>query len=284
MTLSPELSDIIARATGHQPLHADALGGGSIAAVWRVSFAHGPDLVAKTGASVALEGWMLEWLARHAAVPVPNVRYCAEGLLLMDYLDGRPDRLTRDAERHLGAMVATLHDLRGPQFGFERDTLIGPLAQPNPQNGDWLAFFREQRLLHMARAAHAAGRLPAALLGRIETLAGRLDRHIAQSAAPTLVHGDLWGGNILSDGRRIVGLIDPAIYYADPEIELAFMTLFGSVGDAFFAAYGERRPLQAGFFEERRDLYNLYPLLVHVRLFGGSYVAQVDSVLRRFGC
>jgi fructosamine-3-kinase len=100
---------------------------------------------------------------------------------------------------------------------------------------------------------------------------------------PSAIHGDLWGGNILSSGHRISGLIDPALYYADAEIELAFMTLFGSVGDRFFRSYGERSALRPGFFEARRDLYNLYPLLVHVRLFGGGYVAQVERTLDRFG-
>ena len=88
---------------------------------------------------------------------------------------------------------------------------------------------------------------------------------------------------MLSRDGRIAGFLDPAIYYADPEIELAFSTLFGTFGDAFFRAYGERRPLRPGFFEVRRDLYNLYPLLVHVRLFGGSYLGDVERILDRLG-
>ena len=82
---------------------------------------------------------------------------------------------------------------------------------------------------------------------------------------------------------KIAGLVDPAIYYGDREIELAFGTLFGDLTPAFFDRYGEIFPIQPGFFEERRDLYNLYPLLVHVRLFGGSYVGSVDRILTRFG-
>ena len=91
----------------------------------------------------------------------------------------------------------------------------------------------------------------------------------------------MWGGNVLTREGRIAGFIDPAIYYADPEIELAFATLFGTFGDTFFARYREHRPLAPGFFDVRRDLYNLYPLLVHVRLFGGGYVGGVVRTVRR---
>ena len=114
----------------------------------------------------------------------------------------------------------------------------------------------------MARLAMEAGRLPASDMTRIETLAGRLDRWIDQPAAPSLIHGDMWTGNLLARGGRVAGFVDPAIYYADPEIELAFSTLFGTFGEPFFARYGEHRPIRPGFFEARRDLYNLYPLLV----------------------
>ena len=93
----------------------------------------------------------------------------------------------------------------------------------------------------------------------------------------------MWTSNILATGDRVTGFIDPAIYYANPEIELAFTTLFGTFGDWFFERYREINPIQPGFFHGRRDIYNLYPLLVHVRLFGGSYVNSVESTLRRFG-
>lgn len=263
---------------------AERLGGGSIAAVWRVRTAASCDLIVKAGTGLALEAWMLTWLASETQAPVPRVIAAAEDLLVMEHLDGEAGALSTGGERHLGAIVAALHDHGADRFGFPRDTVIGGLPQPNGEEAEWLPFFRDRRLLHMAREALAVGRLPASAMRRVEALATRLDRWIPGGGAPALVHGDLWGGNILARGDRIVGLIDPAIYYGDPEVELAFMTLFGSVGDAFFASYGERRPLRPGFFEERRTLYNLYPLLVHVRLFGGAYLAQLDAGLRHFGC
>ena len=98
-----------------------------------------------------------------------------------------------------------------------------------------------------------------------------------------LIHGDVWTTNVLARAGRITAFLDPAIYYADPEIELAFIGLFGTFGRAFHEAYHSLRPIAPGFFEERRDLYNLYPLLVHVRLFGGSYVGQVERTLAGYG-
>lgn len=99
-----------------------------------------------------------------------------------------------------------------------------------------------------------------------------------------MLHGDLWSGNILARRGRIVATLDPAIYYGHPEVELAFTTLFGTFGEPFFAAYAELAPIAPGFHELRRDLYNLYPLLVHVTLFGAGYLAPVERVLDRLGC
>ncbi len=135
----------------------------------------------------------------------------------------------------------------------------------------------------MARGALAAGRLPPALMARIEAAAGRLEHWLDEPPQPSLIHGDLWAGNVLCREGRIAAFIDPAIHFADAEIELAFATLFGSFGDPFFDAYGARRPLRPGFLEIRRDVYNLFPLLVHVRLFGDAYLPAVGRILDRLG-
>lgn len=274
----------VAGALGSAVAAADALGGGSVAAVWRVRLADGRDVVVKSGRGLDLEAWMLRWLARGTAAPVPEVLHAEEDFLVLEWIDARPGLDGADAQRHLAEIVAALHGHRGARFGFERDTAIGGLRQPNGETDTWLEFFRDRRVLYMAREALGAGRLPLSAMARIERLASRLERWLPGRAEPRLIHGDLWHGNVLSRGGRVHALLDPALSFSDPEIELAFMTLFGSVSEPFFAAYQERRPLAPGFFEERRALYNLYPLLVHVRLFGGSYVGEVESTLARFGC
>ncbi len=257
------------------------LAGGHNAELLTVTLADGRRLAAKVGHGLEPEGFMLRYLAAHSGLPVPDVHHSDERLLLMDFIEAG-GTITPDAEEHAAELVAGLHAVAAPRYGFARSTPIGPLPQPNDGSDDWIAFFRDRRLLHMARAALTERRIDHALMTRIETLASHLPELIGTPAPPALVHGDLWTGNVLVRGGRVAAFIDPAIHHADPEVELAFTTLFGTFGKAFFRRYGEIRPLRPGFFEVRRDLYNLYPLLVHVRLFGGSYVGSVERTVRRF--
>jgi len=276
---------LIESVTGQPVTVVWPLSSGHNASVHTVVLGDGRRLAAKVGRGLEPEGFMLRHLAEHSRLPVPAVHYGDDALLLMDLVEGG-GTLTAAAEEHAAELVADLHGIAAPRYGFARDTPIGPLPQPNVESDDWIAFFRDRRLLHMARAALAEGRIDAALMAGIERLAAHLPELIGEPAPPALIHGDLWGGNILvsggASGGRIAGFIDPALYHADPEVELAFTTLFGTFGEAFFRRYGALRPLRPGFFEVRRDLYNLYPLLVHVRLFGGSYVGAVARTVRRF--
>jgi len=271
---------------GSSVVQAQRLSGGMIGNVFRISLADKRTIVAKatTGADATLdiEGRMLRYLQEHSDVPMPQVLHSESQLLLMTYIENQGG-ITNTVQEEAGRVLAALHNVTSEKFGLEFDTLIGSLHQPNPQYDNWIDFFREQRLLYMAEVAHQAGQLSRELRQRIDKFAPKLDSLLLEPLQPALIHGDLWTGNVLSLNGHLAGFVDPAIYYAHPEIELAFTTLFGTFNRPFFAAYQEIAPLQPGFFEERRDIYNLYPLLVHVRLFGGGYSSQVDSILRRFG-
>lgn len=279
--MHPELAALIRRVTGRRAIGMTALGGGCVAEVHRVRLAGGGSVVVKRGRGLDVEAMMLRYLAAHG-LPVPEVVHAGDKVLVLSFIE-TAGGITAGAEADAGRLLAALHAVGADRYGFQADTVIGGLAQPNHWEERWLAFFRDRRLLFIAGEALAAGQLPAATMIRIEALAGRLERWLDEPAAPSLIHGDLWSGNVLCRDGQIAGFVDPAIYYADAEIELAFSTLFGTFGDAFFASYGERRPLRPGFFEVRRDLYNLYPLLVHVRLFGASYLGAVHRTLARFG-
>jgi fructosamine-3-kinase len=280
------LAQTLEEIVGCPVLRLSPLSGGCISDVVCVDFENGEKLVAKTGdqeSGLALEGFMLRYLKENNALPVPDVVYAEDGLLLISYIE-TSGRIDNNVQRHGGELLSALHGITSDRFGFETNTLIGGLDQPNSWSESWVDFFRDHRLMYMAREAHDAGRLPKKTLARIEALSARLARWLPEKSVPSLLHGDMWTGNVLCHNGYIAGFVDPAIYFGDAEIELAFSTLFGTFSKPFFERYQELRPIENGFFEERLELYNLYPLLVHVRLFGGSYVSSVEQTLKRFGC
>ena len=255
------------------------LGGGCIADVSRLDLADGRQVVAKRGAAgLELEGWMLSYLAGTGGLTVPEVYHASDELLLIAYL---PDegRMGPAAEEDAARQIAALHSITAEAFGFERETVIAGLPQSNEWTESWPEFFAGQRLLPMARLAHHRGHLDGQTLASVEQLVSKLDQLLAPGP-PALLHGDLWGGNILVLAGNKTAYIDPAIYYGHAEVELAFATLFGSLGEAFFGAYQEIRPIAPGFFETRRDLYNLYPLLVHSAFFGGHYARAPSAATK----
>lgn len=274
----------IERIWGSPLARADFLPGGCVGEVWKLTFEDGEQAVAKTANgddTLDIEAYMLRYLANHSSLPVPQVADAAPDLLLITYVENNGSIGVR-AQQHAADLLAELHEVTAPRFGHERDTLIGPLHQPNPWTDRWIDFFRDQRLLYLGRAADEAGQLPPGCLGRLEKLCDRLDNWLSEPKAASLIHGDIWGGNVLTRDDRIAAFIDPAIYHGDPEIELAYTTLFHTFGQHFFDRYREHRPLSPNFFDERLPIYHLYPLLVHARLFGGGYGGQVDGIIRRF--
>jgi fructosamine-3-kinase len=276
------LKERLGRALGVEVAALRPLRGGCVSPVYRADLADGTAVAVKDGGgTLEIEAHMLRVLRATGAIPVPEVRHAEAGLLVLTFVESG-GRIDGRVQRHAAELLAALHGVGAKAFGFDRDTVIGPLAQLNPWTVSWLEFFRDRRLLAMAREAHGAGRLPAPILAKAERFADRLERFIEPGAAPALIHGDLWIGNVLARDGRIAAFIDPAIYYADAEIELAYSTLFGTFSEPFFMRYRELRPIRPGFFEARREIYTLYPLLVHVRLFGGGYVAAVERILDRY--
>ncbi len=182
----------------------------------------------------------------------------------------------------LGRGLAALHRAGAPAFGLADDNFIGSLPQRNGLADSWPEFYAERRLEPMARAAADAG----ALAGRrsssgLERLRARLPDLCGPPEPPARLHGDLWGGNAMTDAAGAPVLIDPAVYGGHREIDLAMMRLFGGFGPDVFAAYAEAHPLADGH-EDRVELYQLYPVLVHVVLFGGGYARSAQRILRRY--
>lgn len=268
---------------GEEVVACEPLRGGCVAEVYRLRTRGGRQLVAKVesaGGQLHLEAAMLRDLAPHLLVPA--VLHASPTLLLMDCLPGTAGA-DGTAEEHAAALLAALHGVTREEAGYPYDTLIATLPQPNPRTSSWLQFFAEQRLIPMARAAEQDSCLGAGLRQGVETLAGRLERFLQEPEQCSLLHGDVWSGNVLSERGKVTGFLDPAIYYGDPEVELAFIAMFHTFGERFFYVYDSLRGVRAGFWEERCPLYQLYPYLVHVRLFGAGYLAPVQRILARFG-
>lgn len=210
-------------------------------------------------------------------VPQPLL-YGADFILLEDLA---PAPRQPDYWAVFGRQLAHVHLHTQTRFGFEHDNYIGSTQQPNPWTEDGYQFFAEQRLLYQARLAQQKGLLSPGDLHTVEKIAARLPDLVPPQPA-SLLHGDLWSGNAITDARGAPAIIDPAVHYGWAEAELAMTVLFGSFPSLFYQAYEEVRPLEPGAFS-RFPIYNLYHLINHLNIFGRGYLGQVQAVLRRFG-
>ena len=211
-------------------------------------------------------------------VPAPVCHGAGGGSawLVLEYLElgGRSD------PQELGRRLAALHRCAGPAFGWKRDNTIGSTPQVNTPSGDWIGFWRERRLGFQLRLAAGNG-FRGSLQAKGERLMQRLEAFFPGYApAPSLLHGDLWGGN---HGYTVTGepvVFDPAVYYGDREADLAMSELFGGFASSFYSAYNEAWPLDSGY-RVRKQLYNLYHVLNHANLFGGGYASQAEAMMGR---
>ena len=220
----------------------------------------------------------LEAIRVNGGPRVPKAYLYSANFLLME--DLRPASRQQDYWEVFGRQLANLHSNTNHQFGFAQDNYCGATPQPNPWTQDGYRFFGEQRLLYQARMALGSGLFSSQEMEQVRRLSERLPELVPEQPA-SLLHGDLWTGNAISDEYGSPALIDPAVHYGWAEAELAMTTLFGSFPHDFYKAYQEVRPLESGY-RERFDLYNLYHLLNHLNLFGGGYLSQVNAVLRRY--
>jgi protein-ribulosamine 3-kinase len=272
--------------TEEHVLNYHFLGGGNINSAVRVVGASGTYFVKWNESQeqdiFEKEAYGLEQLRKTNTLKIPEVLGWGsnegKSYLLLEYIDSAMQRPTYWT--HLGESLAEIHAHTHKTFGLEHDNYLGALTQHNEPSGNGVQFYIEKRLRVQAGLALYNNEISKEMFDRITKLFDKF-RDLVPNERPALLHGDLWIGNIMTCTKGTAALIDPAIYFGLREAELAFTKLFGGFHESFYKAYNEAFPLEPGF-EERMELYNLYPLLVHVNLFGAGYVSGVERILRKY--
>jgi protein-ribulosamine 3-kinase len=230
----------------------------------------------------AAEAAGLKLLTKTNAVKVPAIVLQGdagnESFLLLEWVDAR--RGSVQATQNLGAQLAQIHRNTADQFGLDHDNYIGSLPQSNRKHDKWSDFFIQERLQPMVSLAADKRLLEYADAGNFEKLYTKLPE-LFDEEAPALLHGDLWSGNYLTTPADEPYLIDPAVYYGHREVDLAMTALFGGFSNEFYIDYNQAFPLAKGW-QQRADLWNLYPLLVHLNLFGAGYLGRVRDAVKSY--
>ena len=282
--MTPRLRAALKQRLGTAVKSARSLSGGDINEAFEVALEDGNRIFVKThpnppSGMFEAEAHGLRWLNEAGAVRLPEVLAFSNDVpayLALELLT--PGKRTPSFDEELGRGLAALHAHGAPSFGLDRDNFIGMLPQSNTPVDDWPSFYWRRRLETQLQLATDRGLIDSATGNQFQALQRVLADRAGPSEPPSRLHGDLWGGNLHADDGGRPCLIDPAVYGGHREVDLAMMRLFGGFSERVFAAYEEAWPLAPGA-EARVPVYQLYPLLVHVNLFGGAYVGSVKRAL-----
>ena len=231
-----------------------------------------------------VEAYGLHTIRQTNTIHVPEVYYYdtvpSQTLyLIMEWIDGEKSANT---DEQLGMDLAAMHLTEAPSYyGLDRLSFVGTLPQENRWYPSWTEYYREKRLLPQLKIGLERGSMPANRRKNVEKLLDRIEDYIPEKPPVSLLHGDLWAGNWMVGPQGIPYLIDPSIVYGDPIFELAMTELFGGFSPVFYRAYQELLPLPDDY-EDRKPLYQLFYLLVHLNLFGETYGPSVDRILKRY--
>lgn len=278
---------------------ARLLGGGDINEAWRVTLADGVTAFVKTRSDAGpgeyeAEAEGLGWLAEPGALRTPRVIEIGEDYLALEWIE--PGRLDRAGVEELGRGLAATHAAGAAGFGDPRVAgardgeagedgvalaSFGSLSLPNGPTADWPSFYAERRLRPLAGIARERGALSEAGIRAVERVCDRIAELAGPAEPPARLHGDLWSGNVMADVQGRPWLIDPSAYGGHREVDLAMLRLFGASSERIFSAYAEIAPPAEGW-EQRVQLWQLAPLLVHAVLFGGSYPAAAERIARHY--
>jgi fructosamine-3-kinase len=266
---------------------ATRVGGGDINEAFRVVLADGREAFVKTRPDAApgeyaAEAAGLRWLAEPGALRTPRVLEVDDRYLALEWIER--GRLDAAGVEELGSGLAATHMAGAESFGATGElgsAGFGSLRLPSDPTEDWPTFYAERRLRPLARIARERSALSSAGIEAVERVCDRIAELTGPPEPPARLHGDLWSGNVMADTEGRPWLIDPSAYGGHREVDLAMLRLFGAPSERVFDAYEERAPL-AGGWQQRIELYQLLPLLVHALLFGGSYRGAVERIAQRY--
>ncbi len=286
--LWPTIAQHIAQVTGDPGIVGSyrGVGGGSINQCYQLTLSSGQLYFVKCNQAKRLEMFEaeragLEALAAAQAIRIPTA-ICTgiadeTAYLVLEYIPLGIEQ--PKTGQQLGEQLAALHRIQKPQYGWDRPNTIGSTPQLNPWTDNWVRFYQQQRLDYQIRLARRQG-FSAGWIRMAEQVIEELGAFFeSYTPAASLLHGDLWAGNWGTDQKGDPVLFDPAVYYGDRETDLAMTELFGGFPEAFYRSYQQNYPLDPGY-KMRKPLYQLYHLLNHLNLFGGSYRAGVEDALK----
>ncbi|MCZ7542175.1 MAG: fructosamine kinase family protein [Anaerolineae bacterium] len=285
-----DVQDALEAALGVAVRDARTVHGGDINQAARVTLRDGATVLLKWNRSAppdffTAEAHGLRELAKADAIRVPEALAvgATPAYLALEWIEEAQGGIDRNAfAEDFGRAFAALHRVTAPEHGLDRDNYIGAIPQINTPSPSWTTFYRERRIGAQMQFARKRGRLPREREDLLTRLQDWLDVFLDDATmTPSLLHGDLWGGNYMVGPEAEPVIIDPAVYYGHREADLAMTELFGGFPPRFYAAYNEAYPLDPGY-DQRRELYQLYHVLNHMNLFGGGYAARADSIARRY--
>lgn len=264
------------------------IGGGSINDTYQVKINNTPKFFLKLNSNTKFPGLFekekngLEFLSRQDCIRVPSIVSCDitddHQILLLEWIEHGP-RNERFWKK-FGEQMAQLHKISNKNFGFAEDNYMGSLPQVNTWTDSWVDFFITRRLQPQIELAHKKNLLEKRHCDSFETVNKKLSS-IFDNEKPSLLHGDLWSGNFMCNDQALPVLIDPAVYFGHRNIDLAMTTLFEGFDKDFYDAYHYHFPFPSNYHEQW-EVCNLYPLLIHLNLFGRSYLHQIERTLQIF--
>ena len=268
-------------------ISSEPVSGGSINEAWKLettagSFFMKHNLADRYPSMFEKEAAGLKLLRDAGEIRIPEVIDSGQAgdhaFIILEFIESPPK--TIGFWPGFGSALARLHKNYGESFGLDHDNFIGSLYQWNGRHPDWISFFIEERLERQVVMARDAGLIGSQLTSAFARLYKRLP-DIFPVEPPSLIHGDLWSGNYMVDDQGQACIIDPAVYYGHREMDIGMSRLFGVFGGEFYDEYNREHPMEPGW-RDRIGICNLYPLMVHVNLFGQGYVGSVQSVLMKF--